>query len=85
VILRISDTGKGIPSDVLPFIFEPFFTTKKVGEGTGLGLAIVHGIVTRAGGGIQAESSSAGTTFTIELPVAPEDGGNGTEESASAG
>jgi two-component system, NtrC family, sensor kinase len=70
VVIRISDTGKGIPAEVMPFIFEPFFTTKKVGEGTGLGLAIVHGIVTRAGGGIQAETSSSGTTFTVELPVA---------------
>jgi two-component system, NtrC family, sensor kinase len=70
VVIRISDTGRGIPADVMPLIFEPFFTTKKVGEGTGLGLAIVHGIVTNAGGQVQAASSPAGTTFTLELPVA---------------
>jgi two-component system NtrC family sensor kinase len=75
VVIRISDTGKGIPPEVMPFIFEPFFTTKKVGEGTGLGLAIVHGIVTRVGGAVRAESTSAGTTFTIELPVADAAGG----------
>ena len=74
VVIRISDTGKGIPPDVMPLIFEPFFTTKKVGEGTGLGLAIVHGIVTRAGGRITVESTGAGTTFIIELSVAEEEG-----------
>jgi two-component system NtrC family sensor kinase len=73
VLIRIGDTGKGIPDDVLPLIFEPFFTTKKVGKGTGLGLAIVHGIVTRAGGKIEVASSPRGATFTIRLPIAPED------------
>ena len=73
VVIRISDTGKGIPEDILPFIFEPFFTTKKVGQGTGLGLSIVHGIITRAGGRIEVKSSTAGTTFALRLPVANED------------
>lgn len=72
ILIRFSDTGKGIPEDVLPFIFEPFFTTKKVGKGTGLGLAIVHGIVTRAGGTIEVASSPKGATFTVRLPIAPE-------------
>lgn len=70
VLMRISDTGKGIPDKVLPFIFEPFFTTKKVGKGTGLGLSIVHGIVGRAGGKVEVETSQRGTTFTIRLPIA---------------
>jgi signal transduction histidine kinase len=69
VLIRIGDTGKGIPKEVLPLIFEPFFTTKKVGKGTGLGLAIVHGIVTRAGGSVDVETSSHGSTFTVRLPV----------------
>jgi len=73
ILIRISDTGKGIPEDILPLIFEPFFTTKKVGKGTGLGLSIVHGIVTRAGGKIEAASSPSGATFTIRLPIARED------------
>jgi two-component system, NtrC family, sensor kinase len=73
ILIRISDTGKGIPDDALPFIFEPFFTTKKVGKGTGLGLAIVHGIVTRAGGKIEVTSSPHGAAFTIRLPIAQED------------
>jgi two-component system, NtrC family, sensor kinase len=73
VLIRINDTGKGIPADVLPLIFEPFFTTKKVGKGTGLGLSIVHGIITRAGGKIEVATSSKGTTFTIRLPIASEE------------
>jgi two-component system NtrC family sensor kinase len=72
ILIRISDTGKGIPEDILPLIFEPFFTTKKVGKGTGLGLAIVHGIITRAGGTIEAASSPKGATFTVRLPIAQE-------------
>jgi two-component system NtrC family sensor kinase len=72
ILLKISDTGKGIPEDILPLIFEPFFTTKKVGKGTGLGLSIVHGIVTRAGGKIEVASSAKGATFTIRLPIAQE-------------
>ena len=73
ILLRISDTGKGIPESILPLIFEPFFTTKKVGKGTGLGLSIVHGIVTRAGGNIEVATSPKGATFTVRLPIARED------------
>jgi two-component system, NtrC family, sensor kinase len=72
VLIRFSDTGKGIPEEILPLIFEPFFTTKKVGEGTGLGLSIVHGIVTRAGGKVEAASSPEGAIFTVRLPIAQE-------------
>jgi len=75
VQLSISDTGKGVPAEILPMIFEPFFTTKKVGEGTGLGLAIVHGIVARAGGRIDVASAPGRTTFTVRLPVASDDAG----------
>jgi two-component system NtrC family sensor kinase len=87
ILIRISDTGKGIPEEIRPLIFEPFFTTKKVGKGTGLGLSIVHGIVTRAGGKIEVASSSKGTTFTIRLPIAKEQGkSDGTpEKDTSAG
>ncbi|HYK91386.1 MAG TPA: cache domain-containing protein [Acidobacteriota bacterium] len=73
VLIRISDTGKGIPEEIKPFIFEPFFTTKKVGKGTGLGLSIVHGIVTRAGGKVEVASSSKGATFTVRLPLVTRD------------
>lgn len=69
-VLRISDTGQGIPADVLSNIFEPFFTTKEVGKGTGLGLSTVYGIVKQTGGYIFAESPAGkGATFTIYLPV----------------
>ncbi len=83
VLIRISDTGKGIPPEILPLIFEPFFTTKKVGQGTGLGLSIVHGIVTRAGGKIEVSTSPQGTTFMIRLPILPEEVPNGAAKPES--
>lgn len=68
--LKISDTGTGIPADVLPKIFEPFFTTKDVGKGTGLGLSTVYGIIKQSAGFIFADSQiGQGTQFTVYLPV----------------
>jgi len=70
VTLEVTDTGSGIPPEVLGRIFEPFFTTKPVGQGTGLGLPLCLGIVEGHGGTIRADSEvGAGTTLTIELPV----------------
>lgn len=70
--LEISDTGIGIPEDVLPHIFEPFFSTKKEGSGIGLGLSVVYGIVQRHQGVIHVESKlGKGTTFFIKLPKHP--------------
>lgn len=70
VIVKITDNGTGIPSNIIQRIFDPFFTTKPVGIGTGLGLSISHGIIHEHGGSIQVESKTGeGTTFIIELPV----------------
>jgi signal transduction histidine kinase len=72
--LCVSDTGVGIPPDVLDAIFEPYFTTKGPGEGTGMGLAVVHGILKSLGGGISVKSQPGkGTRFTVLLPAASED------------
>ncbi|HET7574953.1 MAG TPA: response regulator [Sphingomicrobium sp.] len=76
--LSVTDTGTGIPPNVLGKIFEPFFTTKEVGKGTGLGLSTVYGIVKQSGGFIFAESKvDEGAMFVIYLPVHREQAGAG--------
>lgn len=68
--LSISDTGHGIPPQVIDRIFDPFFTTKDKGEGTGMGLSVVHGIIKNHGGAIYVASQGGiGTTFTAFLPL----------------
>jgi signal transduction histidine kinase len=72
VEVSFTDSGTGIPDDVLPKIFDPFFTTKAPGEGTGLGLAIVHKIVKSHGGSIKVRTTPGkGTQFTVILPTEP--------------
>jgi signal transduction histidine kinase len=71
VVVRISDTGKGMSPETLSKLFTPFFTTKPRGQGTGLGLSISYGIITRHKGRIDVQSElGKGSTFTIRLPVA---------------
>ena len=71
VVIRISDTGSGIPEAIRNRIFDPFFTTKEVGKGTGQGLSIAHSvIVDKHGGKIDFETEEGkGTTFIIQLPL----------------
>jgi len=74
VEVRVSDTGMGIPDDIMSKIFEPFFTTKQIGKGTGLGLSITYGIVKMHCGDIRVTSNNdpgngpTGATFTVSLP-----------------
>ena len=69
--LTVSDTGIGIPDDVLPHIFEPFFTTKKPGRNSGLGLAQVFGFAKQSGGGVKIETCvGKGTSVKVFLPRA---------------
>jgi len=69
VVIRVQDTGVGIPAANMPRLFEPFFTTKKKGKGVGLGLSVAYGIIQEHGGTISAHSAvGEGTTFSITLP-----------------
>ena len=68
--LQVTDTGAGIPEDVLPLIFDPFFSTKPRETGSGLGLATIYGIVAQSGGTIIVDSTlGTGTTMTVALPA----------------
>lgn len=69
LLLKITDTGGGIPGDALARIFDPFFTTKDVGVGTGLGLSVSYGIINAMGGTITAHNMENGCEMCIELPL----------------
>jgi two-component system cell cycle sensor histidine kinase/response regulator CckA len=70
VRMRVSDTGTGMPPEVIERAFEPFYTTKPAGKGTGLGLATVYGIASAAGGHVRVYSEPGiGTTITLVLPA----------------
>ncbi|MBB5693336.1 ATP-binding protein [Muricoccus pecuniae] len=67
-VLEVTDTGPGIPPEIIGHVFEPFFTTRAGQGGTGLGLATVHGVVRQSGGALQVESRPGLTRFRIFLP-----------------
>lgn len=70
ICLTVSDTGTGMPPDILKRIFDPYFTQKKHGNGTGLGLSVVHGIVSNLGGAIHVASEpEKGSVFKIWIPA----------------
>jgi len=90
VMIRISDTGTGIPEELLAKVLEPFFTTKDIGKGSGLGLSQANGFATQSGGAMGIESRvGSGTTVTFRLPAelrkAAAEGSGTVAEPASPG
>lgn len=82
--LQVTDTGTGIPREVLEHIFEPFYTTKASGKGTGLGLSTVYGVIRKSGGYILCSSViGQGTQFSIYLPIPEENNTMNTDEEVS--
>jgi PAS domain S-box-containing protein len=69
IAICVTDTGTGIPNDIIERVFDPFFTTKPIGQGTGLGLSMIHGFVRQSGGEVHVSSEPGrGTTMCLHLP-----------------
>lgn len=82
VLIEVTDTGPGVPVDIIEKIFDPFFTTKEEGKGTGLGLSTVHGIIGQMGGAITIENGAeGGAVFKVYLPA--HQGGLDEDEAAA--
>jgi signal transduction histidine kinase/CheY-like chemotaxis protein len=82
VVIRVADSGGGVPGEIIDKIFDPFFTTKPAGKGTGLGLSLTRGIVQEHGGSVTARNpDSGGTEFMIELPLCAEAAQNDSNRS----
>ncbi|MBI1209492.1 MAG: hypothetical protein GC191_19685 [Azospirillum sp.] len=72
--LAVSDTGAGIPEEIVDRVFDPFFTTKAPGDGTGLGLFMVHSIITNVGGSVAVTGRlGGGAVLTAYLPIVPDE------------
>jgi len=85
VLLRVADSGTGMPPEVAARAFEPFYTTKPTGSGTGLGLATVYGIVTKAGGRVEIDSQpGAGTAVIVHWPAVPAPAAHAAKQSPAA-
>jgi C4-dicarboxylate-specific signal transduction histidine kinase len=84
-VFWITDSGNGIPPEVIDKIFNPFFTTKDVGKGTGIGLSISFGIISEHKGSIRVDRQCANTRFVIEIPLKrdKEDGVTGGDNAAA--
>ncbi len=84
IVVSVADTGPGVPQELKDRIFEPFFTTKERGVGIGLGLAVVYGAIKNHGGTIDVlDNAGGGTIFRIELPRAPSEPAESTDEIAA--
>src|SRR3954464_242778 len=85
-VLRVRDTGPGVPKHLAPYLFTPFFTTKGPGEGTGLGLSLSYGLVKAHGGALTYEpAAEGGAEFRVTLPLYHGAPSEGREESGQSG